>query len=103
VFLASTTRGTVTDAAGRFRLNDVPPGFFQLTASRVGYESSVLRIDYAGETEAHRNYVRLAQGLVHAGPDGSLREQQDFLIDPSSWWAQHRVGRRMLPLEYVPD
>jgi CarboxypepD_reg-like domain len=70
-------------------------GIVQLVAD------GVLRIDYAGETEAHRSYVRLAQALVHVGAGGSLLEQNDFMIDPRSWWAQHRVGR-MLPMDYIP-
>jgi len=72
----------------------LPGGILQLATD------GILRIDYAGETQAHRNYVRLAQGLVHVGAGGSLLEQKDLLIDPRSWWAQHRVGR-MLPVEYV--
>lgn len=74
----------------------LPSGVRQLATDEI------LRIDYAGEAEAHRNYIRLAQGLVHVGADGSLLEQQDFLIDPRSWWAEHRVGR-MLPMEYVVE
>jgi hypothetical protein len=61
----------------------------------------ILRIDYAGESRAHRNFVRLSQGLVHVAANGTLQEHQDFMIDPISWWAQHRIGR-MLPLDYVP-
>ena len=60
----------------------------------------VLTIDYGGSAVIQRNIVRLAQGLVHIRPDGSLEEQQDFLIDPGSFWATQRVGS-MLPLEYT--
>lgn len=62
---------------------------------------AILRIDYGGETRFRRNFVRLAQGLVHVRPDGSLVEQQEFLVDPASDWAHHRVAR-MLPMEYDP-
>jgi len=63
---------------------------------------SILRIDFGGETRLRRNYVKLAQGLVHIRPDGSLVEQEEFLIDPSSDWARHRVAR-MLPLEFQSE
>ena len=37
VFLANTTRGTTTDAEGRFRLASVPLGHYDLGVSYVGY------------------------------------------------------------------
>jgi len=37
VFLANTTRGTTSDEAGRFMLNNVPVGTFDLLVSHVGY------------------------------------------------------------------
>jgi len=37
VYLSSTTLGTATDSAGRFMLGNIPPGAYQLVASRVGY------------------------------------------------------------------
>lgn len=38
VFLANTTYGTTTDSTGRFVLNNVPAGQYELTISHVGYE-----------------------------------------------------------------
>lgn len=64
--------------------------------------ADVLTIDYGGSAIVQRNVVRLAQGLVHVRPDGSLVEQQEFLIDPGSFWARQRVGST-LPLEYTVD
>jgi hypothetical protein len=62
----------------------------------------VFTIDFGGSPVIQRNIVRLAQGLVHIRPDGSLVEQQEFLIDPGSFWARQRVGS-MLPMEYALD
>lgn len=73
----------------------IPGGLWQLATD------GILRIDFAGETQAHRNFVRLARGLVYVAGNGTIGEQKDLLIDPISWWAHHRLGR-MLPLEYVP-
>lgn len=69
---------------------------------RVIATDDVFTIDYGGSAVVQRNVVRLAQGLVHIRPDGSLVEQQEFLIDPGSFWAMRRVGS-MLPLEYAID
>ncbi len=94
-FYAMDEEGESLGRDARKVLLPIPGGVWQLATDEI------LRIDYAGETQAHRNFVRLAQGLVHVAPNGTLLEQQDFLIDPLSWWAQHRIGR-MLPLDYVP-
>jgi CarboxypepD_reg-like domain len=41
VFITNTSRGTVTDNAGRFEINDVPPGKHELVISSIGYETNV--------------------------------------------------------------
>ncbi len=38
VFIAASTMGTATDAAGRFRIDRVPPGAHRLYVSMIGYE-----------------------------------------------------------------
>lgn len=42
VFINNSTRGTVTDANGRFELNEPPSGKHELIISNVGYETYVL-------------------------------------------------------------
>jgi hypothetical protein len=106
-FLKALSRGEIEQEG--FLVSDVRGNSLGSGASKVilGWPSggkvlaydSILRIDYTGETRLRRNFVRLAQGLVHIRPDGSLVEQQEFLVDPASDWAQHRVAR-MLPMEY---
>jgi hypothetical protein len=49
VFLASTMKGGVTDSTGRFVINNVPAGTFELVVSRVGYEVAKREIDVSGE------------------------------------------------------
>ncbi|GAB3323017.1 carboxypeptidase-like regulatory domain-containing protein [Larkinella ripae] len=44
VFLANTTKGTTTDAKGRFRLGGLPAGRFDLVVSYVGFETLVFQI-----------------------------------------------------------
>ncbi len=41
VYLSGTTRGAATDAAGRFRIENVPPGAYRLVASFIGYRTAV--------------------------------------------------------------
>jgi hypothetical protein len=44
VYLANTTRGTTSDANGRFSLEEVPAGQFTLVCTMVGYESYLQNI-----------------------------------------------------------
>jgi hypothetical protein len=109
-FLRALVKGTL-DSEGFF-VSDAQGVSFGSKAHKVlltqpdgirllAYDS-ILRIDFGGETRLRRNYVKLAQGLVHIRPDGSLVEQEEFLIDPSADWARHRIAR-MLPLEFQPE
>lgn len=41
VFISSTSKGTVTDNAGNFELNDIPSGKHDLVISCIGYETNV--------------------------------------------------------------
>ena len=41
VFINSTSKGTVTDAAGRFELSNIPDGKYVLIVSSIGYETYV--------------------------------------------------------------
>lgn len=41
VFITNTSRGTVSDNAGNFQINDVPAGKHELVVSSIGYETNV--------------------------------------------------------------
>ncbi|MDZ4796380.1 MAG: carboxypeptidase-like regulatory domain-containing protein [Bacteroidota bacterium] len=41
VFIANTSKGTVSNSAGTFELNDVPAGKHELIISSIGYETNV--------------------------------------------------------------
>src|SRR5215204_4363176 len=41
VFISNTLKGTTTNAAGQFQLNDVPVGKHNLVISSIGYETNV--------------------------------------------------------------
>lgn len=51
VYLSGTQRGAPTDAAGRFRIDGVPPGAYRLVASFIGYRTAVQDIR-VGSTDA---------------------------------------------------
>ena len=61
VYLSGTTRGVVTDDAGRFRLAGVSPGAYRLVASLVGFtaETQSVRVN-VGQAEAGPFAFRLA-------------------------------------------
>ena len=44
VEIASLKRGAVTDAAGRFRIDDLKVGFFELTVKRIGFKPYTERL-----------------------------------------------------------
>ena len=48
VYIDGTTRGTLTDEAGEYRLADVPLGSVQLAASYVGYRTAKLPLRLTG-------------------------------------------------------
>lgn len=51
VYLSGTTRGTATDANGRFALSQLAPGVYRVVASMLGYETTVEAISLAdGDT-----------------------------------------------------
>lgn len=41
VFIANTSKGTVSNSAGTFELSDIPPGKHELVISSIGYETNV--------------------------------------------------------------
>ncbi|HTO93358.1 MAG TPA: carboxypeptidase-like regulatory domain-containing protein [Bacteroidota bacterium] len=47
VYLSATTLGTATDSAGRFTLRNIPPGVYQVVASRVGYRIASRTVNVA--------------------------------------------------------
>jgi TonB-dependent receptor len=50
VFIESLSKGAVTDANGQFRISNIPPGTYELTASFIGFDTQTTRIELnAGE------------------------------------------------------
>lgn len=50
VFIASLNRGTTADIDGRFILDNIPAGNYDVTASFLGYKTDKMDIDVKGET-----------------------------------------------------
>jgi outer membrane receptor for ferrienterochelin and colicins len=51
IIIKKTTLGTAADEDGRYLLNKVPPGEYQIVATAIGYESAVQKAEVtAGET-----------------------------------------------------
>ncbi|HEX9006384.1 MAG TPA: carboxypeptidase-like regulatory domain-containing protein [Bacteroidota bacterium] len=81
VFLAQTTIGTVTRADGRFQLDHVPPGPYELIFSRLGYAlvRRHLELTSAGRYTVD---VRLSSRPITVGEveaTGSRREWKEHL------------------------
>ncbi|MBN2031331.1 carboxypeptidase-like regulatory domain-containing protein [bacterium] len=45
VFLANTTLGTASDENGYYRIENIPPGKYELVFSHIGYEVHIIPID----------------------------------------------------------
>lgn len=63
VFLANTSRGTTTDAEGRFRLADITPGHYDFGVSYVGYRLYSRPVTIAGPLVVNPEVALAAQQL----------------------------------------
>ena len=70
------TRTTTTDAVGQYTLNDVPPGTYEVTASKEGYESSSLAVTVLEEATAVADFV-LNEVVVFGTITGSVTDAED--------------------------
>lgn len=74
VFLAGTTHGTVTDRAGRFRLDRLPPGAHTLYASRLGYAPA--RRDTLLQPDGTYTFTLALRPVVLAGPEVTVTAER---------------------------
>jgi len=70
------TRTTTTDAAGAYTIVDVPPGTYQVTASKSGYESSSVTVTVLEETTAVAN-LSLTRIIVPGTITGSVTDAEE--------------------------
>ncbi len=87
VFLASTTRGTTTGMDGRFRIDNIAPGFYRLVASHVGYHMVALEMQIDGD-ESHVVNLRLGQRLL------SEPEVEVIVPRPEEWHRLFAIFRK---------
>jgi hypothetical protein len=86
VFIATSTRGTTTDADGRFRLTGVPLGAQRLYVSRIGYEPYAENLNLR-EARPHvfdvalpRSTTELPEIVVEAERDEKWAERYDRFV-----------------------
>jgi hypothetical protein len=63
VFLSGTRIGTVTNSAGRFQIEHIPPGSYRLVISIIGYERAPFDILLREADE--RTYVRRLKPVIY--------------------------------------
>jgi len=78
VEVSDGTRTTLTDTAGMYTIDDVPPGTYQVVASKEGYESSSLTIDVLSGNTAVADFS-LNPIIVPGSITGSVTDAQDGL------------------------
>lgn len=65
VFLDGTTIGTSSDIDGNYKLESIPPGFYDIVFSHVGYENAVYQIsEYNGGGRIQRHQMELDLGQL---------------------------------------
>jgi len=70
------TRTTITDATGEYTIANVPPGSYEVTASKEGYESSLLSVTVLAGGTAVANLC-LSQIIVPGTITGSVTDAED--------------------------
>ncbi|TVQ01917.1 MAG: carboxypeptidase-like regulatory domain-containing protein [Balneolaceae bacterium] len=63
VFLSGTRIGTVTNPAGRFQIEHIPPGSYRLVVSIIGYERAP--VDILLREADERTYVRRLKPVIY--------------------------------------
>jgi len=69
-------RTVLTDATGQYAIDDVPPGTYQVAASKDGYETVSLVVDVISETTAVANFS-LNKVIVPGSITGSVTSAKD--------------------------
>jgi protocatechuate 3,4-dioxygenase beta subunit len=70
------TRTTTTDATGEYNIANMPPGTYQVTASKSGYESSSLTVTVSAEITAVAN-LSLTRIIVAGAITGTVNDAED--------------------------
>ena len=70
------TRTATTDATGKYTIADVPPGSYQVTASKEGYQTSSLTVSVLQATTAVANFS-LSQIILPGSITGSVTNVKD--------------------------
>lgn len=78
VFLANTSRGTTTDAEGRFQLRNIAPGHYDLGVSYVGYRLYSQPINLTGELVLNPAVAPAAQQLAEVVVRPNPNREADY-------------------------
>jgi thermitase len=70
------TRAVLTDAAGQYAINDVPPGIYQVVASKEGYETSSSTVSVLQGATAVANFS-LSQIILPGSITGLVTDAKD--------------------------
>ncbi|MDZ7260925.1 MAG: carboxypeptidase-like regulatory domain-containing protein, partial [candidate division KSB1 bacterium] len=79
VFLKGTSLGAATDRAGKYRIENVPPGTFTLAVSYIGYEDFSTEITVTAGSTVEQDaalkvsYVEMEAVVVHGLREGQIK------------------------------
>jgi len=74
--VSDSIRTTTTDSTGKYTIADVPPGTYQVTASKSGYESSSLTVTVSEENSAVAN-LSLNKIVILGTIAGTVTDTED--------------------------
>jgi hypothetical protein len=85
VYLASTTFGTAADAKGEFVLRGIPPGTYQLVASRVGFSPKAVTVQCTPGATVSKNFTLQSRILSGEGMDVEAPSREEWKRDFSEF------------------
>ncbi|MEM0998157.1 MAG: TonB-dependent receptor [Bacteroidota bacterium] len=62
--VADTKLGTIADDSGRFVLQNIPPGTYQITAQYLGYESRTQEVTFTGNADLQLDFTLIPSGTA---------------------------------------
>lgn len=93
IFLDGTTIGTSSDIDGNFSIDNIPPGYYNLVFSHVGYENAVYNlIEYNGGSRIQKHQMTLAVQKLEEVEIVSDRISSDL----DSWFTYFQLFSRDL-------
>lgn len=93
IFLDGTTIGVSSDIDGNYKLESIPPGYYDIVFSHVGYENAVYQVtEYNGGARIRNHQMEIDMGQLEEVEVVSNRIHRD----DNSWQSHYRTFKEEL-------